>query len=91
MTRDAHLRKAQRVSMPSGGFSLRGQIYGDNTGRYSDGWFIYTSKVLAEIEPNVFRTATGNIYRIDTWAPPSKPTPEYEQIPADWPFYPQDE
>lgn len=47
MTRDAHLRKAQRVSMPSGGFSLRGQIYGDNTGRYSDGWFIYTSKILA--------------------------------------------
>ena len=85
------LKKAQRVSMPSGSFSLRGTIYGDTKGRYRDGWFIYTAKVLEEVQPNVFRTATGNIYRIEAWAPPSKATSEYETIPADWPFFPKDE
>jgi hypothetical protein len=85
------LKKAQRVSIPAGGFSLRGTIHGDTEGRYQDGWFIYTTKVIEEIEPNVFKTATGNIYRIKAWAPPSKPTSEYESIPADWPFYPKDE
>ncbi|MCA1379514.1 hypothetical protein I6F34_01595 [Bradyrhizobium sp. BRP05] len=79
------------MSMPSGGFSLRGVIYGDNTGRYRDGWFIYTSKVMEEVEPNVFKTATGNIYRIDSWSAPSKATSEYETIPGDWPFFPKDE
>ncbi len=87
MIRDAHLTKAQRVSMPSGGFSLRGVIHGDNTGKYRDGWFIYTSKVKEEIDPDVFKTATGNIYRIDSWAPPSKTTSEYAPVPADWPTY----
>jgi hypothetical protein len=85
------LKKAQRVSIPAGGFSLRGTIYGDTKGRYRDGWFIYTAKVLEEVQPNVFRTATGNIYRIDEWASPSKPTSEYETIPNDWPFFPKDE
>lgn len=85
------LKKAQRVSMPSGGFSLRGTIYDDAKGQYKDGWFIYTSQVLEEIEENVFKTSTGLIYQIDNWAPPSKPTSEYETIPNDWPFFPKDE
>ena len=51
------LRKAQRVSIPSGGFSLRGTIHGDTKQQYRDGWFIYTAKVMEEIEPDVFRTA----------------------------------
>jgi hypothetical protein len=88
------LKKAQRVSIPGGGFSLRGTIWGDIKSQYSDGWFIYTAKVVEEIEPNVFRTATGNIYRINDWAPPSRPTSEYDPIPADWPycvFLPKDE
>jgi hypothetical protein len=88
------LNKAQRVSIPSGGFSLRGTIHGDTTGRYRDGWFIYTAKVVEEIAPNVFKTAVGNIYRIDTWAPPSKPTSDYDPLPPDWPycvFLPKDE
>jgi hypothetical protein len=85
------LKKAQRVSIPSGGFSLRGTIYGDAKGQYRDGWFIYTAKVLEELEPNVFKTATGNIYRIEQWAAPSKPSSEYDPIPAGWPFFPKDE
>jgi hypothetical protein len=88
------LKKAQRVSIPSGGFSLRGTIWDDAKRQYSDGWFIYTAKVVEEIEPDVFRTATGNIYRINSWAPPSKPTSEYDPIPPDWPycvFLPKDE
>jgi hypothetical protein len=85
------LKKAQRVSILSGGFSLRGTIYGDIKGQYRDGWFIYTAKVLEEVQPNVFKTATGNIYRIDEWAPPSKATSEYNPIPAGWPFFPKDE
>jgi hypothetical protein len=70
------LKKAQRVSIPAGGFSLRGTIHGDAKGHYRDGWFIYIAKVIEEIQPNVFKTATGNIYRIEQWAP-------YEQIAAD--------
>lgn len=85
------LKKAQRVSHPAGGFTLRGTIWGDAKGQYRDGWFIYTALVKEEIEPNVFKTATGNIYRVEQWAPPSKPTSEYENLPADWPFYPKDE
>ena len=86
------LKKAQRVSMPSGGFSLRGTIYGDIKQQYRDGWFVYTAKVLEEIEPNVFRTATGNIYRVDQWAPPSKATSDYDTLPAACrPFLPKDE
>jgi hypothetical protein len=88
------LKKAQRVSIPGGGFSLRGTIWSDIKSQYSDGWFIYTAKVVEEIEPNVFRTATGNIYRINDWAPPSKATSDYDPIPADWPycvFLPKDE
>jgi hypothetical protein len=88
------LRKAQRVSIPSGGFSLRGTIHGDTKQQYRDGWFIYTAKVIEEIEPDVFRTATGNIYRVEAWAPPSKTSSGYDPIPAGWPyciFLPKDE
>ncbi|WP_316201022.1 MULTISPECIES: hypothetical protein [unclassified Bradyrhizobium] len=82
----ASIRKAQRVAIDAGGFNLRGVIYGDTKGRYRDGWFFYTAKVVAEIEPNVFRTATGNVYQVETWSAPSKPTNEYDPLPADWPY-----
>jgi hypothetical protein len=88
------LKKAQRVSIPSGGFSLRGTIHGDIKSQYADGWFIYTAKVIEEIEPDVFRTAAGNIYRVEVWAPPSKATSDYDPLPPDWPycvFLPKDE
>ncbi|SDH37563.1 hypothetical protein SAMN05444163_8166 [Bradyrhizobium ottawaense] len=74
------LSKAQRVSIPEGGFSLRGVI---------DGWFIHTAKVVEEPEPDLFKTEVGRLYRIDHWSPPSKPTSEYENIPADWPVPPK--
>jgi hypothetical protein len=85
------LKNANRVAIPAGGFSLCGNIFDDAKGQYRDGWYVYTAKVLEEIEPNVFKTATGNIYRIESWKPPSKPTSEYEILPADWPFFPKDE
>jgi hypothetical protein len=60
-------------------------IHGDTKGRYRDGWFFYTSKVMEEIDVDVFRTATGNVYRVETWSPPSMPSAAYEKMPADWP------
>jgi hypothetical protein len=87
--RTATLRKAQRVAMDDGGFSLRGIIYGDSKGEYRDGWFFYTAKVLEEPSPNIFRTATGNQYSVESWSPPSRPTADYDPIPAGWPVPPQ--
>jgi hypothetical protein len=89
--RAAKLRKAQRSSMFSGGFILRGIIHGDNLGIYRDGTFIYTSRVVEEPSPNFFRTASGSLYEVEEWVAPSKPTAEYENLPADWPVPPQQE
>lgn len=73
------LKKAQRVlDTIHGGFSLRGTIHDDIHGEYGDGWFHYTAKVLEEIAPNIFKTATGNLYRVEAWALPSRPTSELD-------------
>lgn len=81
----ASLRKGQRVALLAGGFMLRGNIYGDAKKRHSDGWFFYTTKVIEEPEANLFVTSNGEVFRIETWSPPSKATLDYENIPADWP------
>ena len=86
--RTATLRKAQRVGLDDGGFSLRGVIYDDSKGQYRDGWFFYTAKVIHEPFANVFRTATGNQYTVEDWLTPSKPTSEYDPVPAGWPVPP---
>jgi hypothetical protein len=84
----ATLGNAQRVTLPGGGFQLRGVCFGDVKRRFKDGKFIYTTKVVEEIEPNVFKTSSGSLYRIEGWFPPSKPTAAYDPLPADWPAPP---
>jgi len=80
----AVLRRANRVRVPTGGFQLGGRVFFDRLNRHPDGWWRLTSKVTEELEPNIFRTEYGNIYRVETWAHPSKPTSEYDPLPTDW-------
>lgn len=68
--------RAQRVSIPAGGFYLRGVI---------DGRFSETAPITEEIEPDLFISESHQAFRVLTWFPPSKSTSEYETIPADWP------
>jgi hypothetical protein len=79
----ATIGNGQRVTLPGGGFALRGVVFGDIKGRYRDGWFVYTSQVVEEVEQNVFKTASGNIYRVEGWFPPSKATANYTTLPHD--------
>ena len=86
------IKKAQRVAMLSGGFMLRGSLFGyDVTGQYREGWYLYTAKVVEEIETDVFRTETDAIYRVESWKAPSRTTAQYDNIPADWPVPPRQE
>lgn len=84
----AILRRANRVLVPTGGFQLGGRVFLDRLNRHPDGWWRLTSNVIDELEPNIFRTEYGNIYRVETWARPSKPTSEYDPLPTGWPAPP---
>ena len=84
----ATLQRAKRFLLPTGGFQLGGRMFFDRLNRHPDGWWSLTSRVTDELETNVFRTEYGNIYRVETWAHPSKPTSEYDPLPANWPAPP---
>jgi hypothetical protein len=46
---------------------LTGIVKGDTLGRFDDGALIHTSSLVEEVEPNVFKTRSGNFYRVETW------------------------
>lgn len=48
---------------------ITGYISGDREKRFEDGERIHTSYLVREVEPNVFLTRSGSLYRVESWAP----------------------
>ena len=46
---------------------LKGDVYGDSKGRFSDGMPIVTSRLMAQEDGCVFRT-TYSVYKVESWA-----------------------
>ncbi len=44
--------------------SLRGSIYGDTRGRFNDGEYVFTSRIVEELPDNVFRTRNST-YKVE--------------------------
>lgn len=52
---------------------LLGTIYGDQKGRFFDGTSVHTSVVEADLGDGLFRTKSGTIYKVESWAPGHEP------------------
>jgi hypothetical protein len=48
---------------------ISGFIRGDIPGRFRTGDRIHTSYLIREVAPDVFLTRSGNLYRVESWAP----------------------
>lgn len=70
------LRNTEKVFLDgqSGDFKLRGEIYGDTKGRFSDGEVVITSTVMREFGGNWFGTR-NSAYGVKSWKVANDNTP----------------
>lgn len=60
----ATLKNAYRVGDDIRSPNIRGQIYGDTRNRFSDGTWIYTSRIQEELPENIFKTLYS-VYKVE--------------------------
>lgn len=63
---DGELRGARRTIVGESTI-LTGRIYGDRKGRFADGEWVHTSRILEELPGDVFRTRNST-YVVTSWA-----------------------
>jgi hypothetical protein len=64
----AFLWDVQMVTDQHGRF-LIGEVYADDKKRWLDGSRIFTDHVADEVEPDTFRTQSGSVFQVCSWAP----------------------